>query len=251
MTVLDGRGDYIDSLPVGTMPEFSSQPLHLHVSTTQATLLHRAYTRHSFGLQGWAAQVTGLHIVQEDDEVRAWLSGRLYKKALPLACTPDGHILDCVDSSDLSGVTVTVVWTPDFTEVVLVRPAERISYRPATWVDFERFAVRVLTYPCNPEAAYDRSPLGDDDGDGWPNQAEVDSLVNPQCVDTDGDGLSDLFEGSFREYEAFLADTDSDLVDDYTEHLRGTNPAAWDTDGDGVSDYSEHLVGTDPLDPTE
>jgi hypothetical protein len=70
--------------------------------------------------------------------------------------------------------------------------------------------------------------------------------TNPQCIDTDGDGLSDHFERYTSGFDNTLFDTDSDNVGDFDEHLRGTNPAAADTDGDGISDFDEHIAGTDP-----
>lgn len=71
------------------------------------------------------------------------------------------------------------------------------------------------------------TPGGDPDADGLTNQEEWSSGTDPNAADTDGDGLTDAQEtGSI-----------------------GTSPLAPDTDGDGVGDGAEVAAGTDPLDP--
>lgn len=58
--------------------------------------------------------------------------------------------------------------------------------------------------------------------------AWIDNVVFTHTgVDTDGDGLSDIYE----------------IL------IYGTDPLLWDTDGDGISDGDEILFGTDPLVP--
>ena len=78
----------------------------------------------------------------------------------------------------------------------------------------------------------------------------TDSLAD---LDTDGDGVSDLYEeyyGTDR-YSAddTQTDTDSDGLVDYLEiYVYETDPEDSDTDSDGLSDYEEvTLTGTDPL----
>jgi hypothetical protein len=213
------------------MPVFSSEPLHLHVHTSEAVQQHRIWSVGTYIQDPWYGQVTGLHVVQQRGVVQAWLTGRNYTRASALSCLVDGHILDCVDSADPDGVSVTVVWSPDSAQLVVARSRERSFYGSSILPYMERFAVQILVDSCTPT---DPNPT-----DGM------------QCVDTDGDGLSDYFERLTPGYDRFLTDADSDSVDDYTEHLRGTNPGAWDTYGDGVSDYSESLLGTDPVDSNE
>lgn len=68
----------------------------------------------------------------------------------------------------------------------------------------------------------------------------------PGGIDTDGDGIPDVFE---LFYYADLSndatsDTDSDNCDMLCEYLRNLDPTAPDTDNDGIRDGYE--VGTDP-----
>ena len=70
-------------------------------------------------------------------------------------------------------------------------------------------------------------------------------------IDSDKDGLSDLFEdiiGSNR----YNQDSDRDRLKDGDEaNLYGTDPTKDDTDGDGFNDFDEIHEGTDPLDPED
>jgi len=84
----------------------------------------------------------------------------------------------------------------------------------------------------------------DADGDGLPAASDPNDLK----WDTDGDGLSDMFEAEQRSYpvgkggaayDLHKADTDNDGLDDLEEASIGTNPASADTDNDGVTDYEE------------
>ena len=66
----------------------------------------------------------------------------------------------------------------------------------------------------------------DADGDNYPDAQEVEIGLDPNNVDTDGDGVAD-----------------GDEVNIY-----GTDPFTWDLDGDGVSDGDElYNTRTDPL----
>jgi hypothetical protein len=56
--------------------------------------------------------------------------------------------------------------------------------------------------------------------------------------DTDGDGLSDLYELQHRSDPARF-DTDGDGLDDHAETRLGTDPTRKDTDGDGLTDKEE------------
>src|SRR5690554_4023395 len=97
---------------------------------------------------------------------------------------------------------------------------------------------------------------GDTDGDGLPDDYEVENGLNPNdpvdaFEDHDNDGLTAL-----AEYELGTnpqaADTDGDGLTD-KEEVDGidgisTNPLLADSDGDGLNDGLEFLVGSNPLD---
>ncbi len=68
-------------------------------------------------------------------------------------------------------------------------------------------------------------------------------------LDTDGDGLSDAFEGLVSGTSACNPDTDMDGLSDTEEFSSSLNPLLPDTDGDGISDFDESLADTDPLVP--
>ena|GEM_PF-966654 len=71
----------------------------------------------------------------------------------------------------------------------------------------------------------------------------LESATDPWKWDTDGDGLSDLFEANTMvDYgtSPTRADTDGDALNDRLELELGTDPTARDTDGDGLSDYEEY-----------
>lgn len=71
-------------------------------------------------------------------------------------------------------------------------------------------------------------------------------------LDTDGDGMPDLWEdiyglNSTDPSDAGL-DADGDKLTNLEEYKNNTNPQLIDTDGDGYSDFTEILKGSDPLD---
>ncbi|MDC0316698.1 PQQ-binding-like beta-propeller repeat protein, partial [Verrucomicrobia bacterium] len=74
-------------------------------------------------------------------------------------------------------------------------------------------------------------------------------VINPQTIDTDGDGLTDLAEVNVHKTNPALADTDGDGLSDGDEiNKHKTNPLVADTDGDNYSDSEEIAAGTDPND---
>ncbi|MEM9565940.1 MAG: VWA domain-containing protein [Actinomycetota bacterium] len=105
---------------------------------------------------------------------------------------------------------------------------------------------------------------GDDtDGDGLSNLFEItfgDNQHRPTTADTDGDGVADgdedadgdglsaLAEQAF-DSDPLAADTDGDGLGDGDEDRLGTDPTNPDTDGDGVLDGDEDRLGTDPTNP--
>lgn len=75
-------------------------------------------------------------------------------------------------------------------------------------------------------------PDHDRDGDGMPNDYEIDNGLDPDLDDASVDG-------------------DSDSLSHLEEYRRGTDPQGADSDGDGVADRQEVSDGTDPLDPAD
>jgi hypothetical protein len=74
---------------------------------------------------------------------------------------------------------------------------------------------------------------------------------SPDKIDTDQDGLSDIWE---RQYGFNInvsdsnTDTDQDGLTNIEEYRKGTDPTNKDTDNDGYDDKSEINAGTDPTD---
>jgi hypothetical protein len=78
----------------------------------------------------------------------------------------------------------------------------------------------------------------DDDGDGLPNQREIELGTSPTDPDTDDDGLSDADEIN-RTLDPLRPDTDGDGLGDGDEIRQGLDPRNPDTDGDGISDSQD------------
>jgi len=95
----------------------------------------------------------------------------------------------------------------------------------------------------------------DTDGDGLPDDVEVDAGTDPLVQDTDADGLTDFYEINVHGTDPLNEDTDGDDFFDRDE----VNSIAWpdgndyeidptlaDTDGDGENDNWEYYFSTDP-----
>lgn len=88
-------------------------------------------------------------------------------------------------------------------------------------------------------------------GSSSDSDSDNQGLFGGGVVDTDGDGLSDTFEGTLGT-DPNLADTDGDGLDDGAENdIHFTNALEADSDGDGTNDGDEIANLTDPNNPDE
>jgi hypothetical protein len=123
------------------------------------------------------------------------------------------------------------------------------------------FLVSCFLLPVSPVHAAASSSTGmlDTDGDGIPDVWETQVFhTDPNKADTDGDGYSDLIEiesgydplqkGNFKLKDA---DYDKDGLTDRMELLFGTDPTNPDSDGDGFSDGEEVKAAYDPASTTK
>jgi len=114
--------------------------------------------------------------------------------------------------------------------------------------------------PCIDAASATNAPAHDQDGESrWddPSHSNVASTWDMGCdefVDTDTDGMADLWEeehfGDLTHTGSADGDTGgADGLTDLEEYEAGTDPANPDTDADGITDGDEvNVTGTDPLD---
>lgn len=102
----------------------------------------------------------------------------------------------------------------------------------------------------------------DTDGDGLDNYTEIFvTATDPRLADTDGNGVRDLLEDSDddgldnateldRGSDLNDKDSDNDGLGDREEvQVHYSDPVNPDTDGDGLTDGDEILLGTDPTNP--
>ncbi len=86
--------------------------------------------------------------------------------------------------------------------------------------------------------------VGDDDGDGLPNNLEATLQTFPDLADTDEDGLTDGQEIRIWNTDPLNRDTDNDTLSDGDEvNIYGTSPTLADTDGDGILDAQDLFPG--------
>ncbi|MCU0799931.1 MAG: hypothetical protein MUC62_09725, partial [Candidatus Thermoplasmatota archaeon] len=85
------------------------------------------------------------------------------------------------------------------------------------------------------------------DGDGLPDELELELGTDPLVNDTDGEGLKDGEEVFELGTDPLDTDTDGDGLTDGIEAVSGASPRLNDTDGDGLSDGIELVLGTDIL----
>jgi len=95
----------------------------------------------------------------------------------------------------------------------------------------------------------------DSDGDGLINRDEYKYGTDPWNPDTDNDGMPDGWEVDHdldpNDSSDAEEDSDGDGLINRDEYKYGTDPWNPDTDGDGYTDKEEIDSGTDPLDPND
>lgn len=94
----------------------------------------------------------------------------------------------------------------------------------------------------------------DFDGDGMPNQWELDNGLDPYFDDSADDPDYDMLNnlGEFQNgTQPFNPDTDGDYLFDGEEVANGTNPLSSDSDGDTLPDGWETYNGLNPNDPND
>ena len=112
--------------------------------------------------------------------------------------------------------------------------------RTATMAQLTRFIMRARTAINRAEEKMEKKQCVDQDGDGLTDLAEYRKYkTKPDNADTDGDKVSDALEIRRYRTDPLKADTDGDLLDDGDEIARGLNPLLTDSDGDGFIDGIE------------
>ena len=113
-----------------------------------------------------------------------------------------------------------------------------------------RFIMRARRALTSAQARFQSKTCVDSDGDGLTDLAEVRRhKTNPNSADTDSDGLPDGTEVRRHKTNPLLFDTDGDLLSDGEEVLYlKLSPKNPDSDRDGYSDGYEVTRGTNPRD---
>lgn len=122
--------------------------------------------------------------------------------------------------------------------------------RSATMAQLTRFIMRARAAIKRAEEKMQQKKCVDTDGDGLTDIAEFRKYkTKPDNPDTDGDKVSDSLEIRRYRTNPLKADTDGDLLDDGDEISRGLNPLLADSDGDGFIDGIEIAHRSNARDP--
>lgn len=144
---------------------------------------------------------------------------------------------------------------------------ERINFLDIDFTSFRRIFTlkRFMVSNINALPVRDLELAVDSDGDGLSDVYELQIGTDPTLRDTDGDGFSDFLEDRLRNAGFDPLDpTDADCAisdeDDYNrrdddgdgllnceERFLGTNPRLIDSDADGIPDWLEVRAGTSPI----
>ncbi len=121
--------------------------------------------------------------------------------------------------------------------------------RTATMAQLTRFIIRARAAIKRAEEKMKKNQCVDQDGDGLTDLVENHKYnTQPDNADTDGDEVSDTLEIRRYRTNPLKADTDGDLLDDGDEISRGLNPLLTDSDGDGYIDGIEIAQGSNARD---
>lgn len=121
--------------------------------------------------------------------------------------------------------------------------------RTATMAQLTRFIMRARSAIKRAEEKLQNKQCVDTDGDGLTNLTEYRKYkTKPDNADTDEDNVSDFLEIRRYRTNPLKADTDGDLLDDGDEISRGLNPLLADSDGDGFIDGIEVAQGSNARD---
>ena len=121
--------------------------------------------------------------------------------------------------------------------------------RTATMAQLTRFIMRARAAIKRAEEKIQKNQCVDTDGDGLTDLAEYRKYkTKPDNADTDGDKISDALEVRRYRTSPLKADTDGDLLDDGDEISRGLSPISADSDGDGFIDGIEVAHGSNARD---
>lgn len=121
--------------------------------------------------------------------------------------------------------------------------------RTATMAQLTRFIIRARAAIKRAEEKMLENQCVDTDGDGLTDLTEYRKYkTKPDNADTDGDAISDSLEIRRYRTNPLKADTDDDLLDDGDEISRGLSPILADSDGDGFIDGVEIAHGSNARD---
>ena len=122
--------------------------------------------------------------------------------------------------------------------------------RTATMAQLTRFIMRARSAIKRAQEKMQQKKCVDTDGDGLTDIAEYRKYkTKSDNPDTDGDNISDSMEVRRYRTNPLKTDTDGDLLDDGDEISRGLNPLLADSDGDGFIDGIEIAHRSNARDP--
>ncbi len=121
--------------------------------------------------------------------------------------------------------------------------------RTANIAQLTRFMIRARAAIRHANEKMQKKQCVDSDGDGLTDVAERrEHRTKPHDADTDGDNVFDGLEIRRYRTNPLKADTDGDLLDDGDEIARGLSPLLADSDGDGFIDGIEIAHGASARD---